>query len=497
MSAPAPQPDSAPAFPGSAEQAVPDSQELASEMEGLLFQCRLVLEEGRGFIPGGELDALNRLQSELQDLLHQEKWERARPASARLSDELQKYGLLAMLGFARALSQNDRVAARANPNLAEQLRQEVRMADSALHNQDMPAAGNAVQAAGDLAMRLLQGSPDLSGSLLFQGGGGGGGRREQPLSVSGPELMHSYQGPGHAAQPPPAPVAAPAPAPVETQSKPAPRPEVPGALDRVHFSVSGPPQAAPGSSFVVDVWAHLEQQRQEVIARAQAAALGRPVQIKTKGPLPLARGTVLTVNLKIEDCQIEDPEDTLLWEGEIGSASFAVRVPEGAAPGPRLGRVTIYANAVQVARINFELAVGQGSSEAAALPFREKIHHSAFASYASADRELVLRYIHGMEKAAPFMDIFMDVHSLRSGQNWEQQLWERIPTSDVFFLFWSKNASQSKWVEKEWRCALESKGLEFIDPVPMEPPDLAPPPSELAGLHFNDWELAYQRNNRE
>jgi hypothetical protein len=46
-------------------------------------------------------------------------------------------------------------------------------------------------------------------------------------------------------------------------------------------------------------------------------------------------------------------------------------------------------------------------------------------------------------------------------------------------------------VEKEWRWALASRGIEFIDPVPLESPSDAPPPSELASLHFNDWVLAF------
>ena len=68
-----------------------------------------------------------------------------------------------------------------------------------------------------------------------------------------------------------------------------------------------------------------------------------------------------------------------------------------------------------------------------------------------------------------------------------------IPASDVFYLFWSAHASASKWVEREWRTALRTGGLDFIDPVPLQPPEDAPPPPELAGLHFNDWMLAFRR----
>ena len=61
------------------------------------------------------------------------------------------------------------------------------------------------------------------------------------------------------------------------------------------------------------------------------------------------------------------------------------------------------------------------------------------------------------------------------------------------YLFWSRAARASKWVDLEWRIALDRNGLGRIDPVPLESPDLAPPPSELAALHFNDWMLAYLR----
>jgi hypothetical protein len=49
-------------------------------------------------------------------------------------------------------------------------------------------------------------------------------------------------------------------------------------------------------------------------------------------------------------------------------------------------------------------------------------------------------------------------------------------------------------VEKEWRCALKARGLSFIDPVPLAPPDVAEPPEELKKKHLNDWVLAYDRS---
>jgi len=173
---------------------------------------------------------------------------------------------------------------------------------------------------------------------------------------------------------------------------------------------------------VADSWAHLEQLRQEVIQRAKEEVSGREILVKTKGLLHVARRMVLTMNLRIADLLTKDPEDAILWEGEIDSTSFAVQVPHETALGPQLGWAAIYANSIQIARLNFEVTVGVQFAEPQSLHLQEKYHHKAFASYASADRDEVLRCIQGMENAALSLNIFVDVHSLRSGQNWEQKL---------------------------------------------------------------------------
>jgi len=49
------------------------------------------------------------------------------------------------------------------------------------------------------------------------------------------------------------------------------------------------------------------------------------------------------------------------------------------------------------------------------------------------------------------------------------------------------------WVDKEWHCAYKEKGTEFIEPIPLEAPELAPPPAELISKHFNDWTLIYEK----
>src|SRR5205807_2146204 len=140
----------------------------------------------------------------------------------------------------------------------------------------------------------------------------------------------------------------------------------------------------------------------------------------------------------------------------MGNATFNVTIPPGASRGEKQGMATIHIEGLQIAKLHFIIRVGRRlgrlsrwRTKARALSLREERHRKAFASYATADRDDVLARIQGIQKAAPELDIFLDVLKLRSGQDWEQKLWNEIPANDIFYLFWSKSASKSKWVEKE------------------------------------------------
>jgi molecular chaperone DnaK len=273
--------------------------------------------------------------------------------------------------------------------------------------------------------------------------------------------------------------------------------EAPAArIDKVHFSVSSPPAVRPGENFLVDVWAHVEQQRAEVERQVQLANPEPeiPRVIRPKGPFKIERGTRLFVRLRFQDFQVEPPQEVILWDGEIGNASFTVGVPHDTTLGPKIGLVTVHwEGGLQIARVPIQILVAArvDATNPTALP----VHHirSAFASYASADRDEVLGRIQGMQKVAPDLKVFLDVAELRSGEDWETKLWQVIPESDVLYLFWSAAAKASPWVEKEWRCGLSTRGYEFVDPVPLVSPEEVRPPEELSGKHFNDWVLAYRR----
>ncbi|MFX0132606.1 MAG: toll/interleukin-1 receptor domain-containing protein [Candidatus Hodarchaeota archaeon] len=248
-------------------------------------------------------------------------------------------------------------------------------------------------------------------------------------------------------------------------------------------------------SFVIELYAHFEEQLLEVFHYAYNTFGNEKIIMSRhyKEPIQISRGNILTVEMKIEELILKNPHEIILWDGEIGKASFNVMVPINTYRGAKNGYVLIRINGMQIAKICFVINIGKQKQNDEILPIEEKYYESAFFSYAHEDASTVLHYFGGMKKVRLNLTVNMDIMSLRSGDKFREKINELILCSDIFFLFWSIAASKSQWVEREWKYALINKGIDFIEPIPLEPPLKAPPPKELADhIHFNDETLAWQ-----
>ena len=205
---------------------------------------------------------------------------------------------------------------------------------------------------------------------------------------------------------------------------------------------------------------------------------------------------MLSVSLRIDELTADTLEGTILWDGEIGNVTFSISVPNRISSGIKSGFATVHVGSLRIAAIHFFITIGRKARSSDQVFSRGVKHRTAFASYASEDRDAVLARIQGIQKVAPKLEVFLDVLNLRSGEDWSKRLRKEIPSRDIFYLFWSESASRSNWVEMEWRCALEARGLDFIDPVPLVSPSKVSPPRELASRHFNDWVLAFMRGQQ-
>ena len=263
----------------------------------------------------------------------------------------------------------------------------------------------------------------------------------------------------------------------------------------MEFAVFAPKSIVSDSIFTLDVWAYLPFQYEIVLEFAEE--LQRNALLGKKHGLEIERGSILLIAVEIEVLEVSDPIETLVWNGTPINVSYNVTVPINLQLGQYSGKVKITYEGMVICKIPFILDVGDIENK----NYRKKSNDAfypktAFASYSSENRDEVLSRIHGMKKVAPNLDVFFDIFSLRSGQDWKKKLDEHVPTKDVFYLFWSQHAANSEWVGREWRLALSKRGLDYIEPVPLDDIDQAPPPTELKSLHFNDTYVAYIQYER-
>lgn len=253
-------------------------------------------------------------------------------------------------------------------------------------------------------------------------------------------------------------------------------------LDKVQFSAVAPKTFVKGDYSVIEILMYEEAFRhvvQEAIDNADD-----PVKETKSGFLTAEREAKITVMISSPDFEIEDNTESQIWKGGYLSFCFAVEVPEQYKKRQILFVASVYINDIIATRLKF-VAKCKSLIEQKIEVTREDVL-LAFVSYARQDRNRVAMTIQGMKKARPDMDIFFDVDSLRSGDDWEKALWREIDKRDVLFLCWPKYARDSKWVDAEWRYAFKNKGPDSIEPVPIDPPGSCPPPDELSRKHFND-----------
>ena len=253
-------------------------------------------------------------------------------------------------------------------------------------------------------------------------------------------------------------------------------------LDKVRFSAVAPKTFVKGDYSVIEILMYEETFRH--VVQEAIDNVDDPVKETKSGFLTAEREAKITVMISSPDFEIEDNTESQIWKGGYLSFSFAVEVPEQYKKRQILFVASVYINDIIATRLKF-VAKCKSLIEQKIEVTREDVL-SAFVSYASQDRNRVAMIIQGMKKARPDMDIFFDVDSLRSGDDWEKALWREIDKRDVLFLCWSKYARDSKWVDAEWRYAFKNKGPDSIEPVPIDPPGSCPPPDELSRKHFND-----------
>jgi predicted component of type VI protein secretion system len=255
-------------------------------------------------------------------------------------------------------------------------------------------------------------------------------------------------------------------------------------VSAARFAVYAPPRMQRGQRSVLEVWAYRPELHENVAK--EATRHGRAELLASKGPLSIQVGKTLTVTVLLSGFFVHPAADSALWDGEKANTSFLLTAETKTNAGLHVGTATILSGTVPITLIHFgvwldDQPLNEPTTE---ISIGQRRVNAIFASYASEDRVEVLQWARGAAVAG--VDVFVDVLKLREGSTWEDELRHHVTAKDLFCLFWSEPASRSRWVEMEWRWALNSKGLDYIHPVPLVDPRTVPPPQELKDKHFSD-----------
>ncbi len=227
--------------------------------------------------------------------------------------------------------------------------------------------------------------------------------------------------------------------------------------------------------------------------RASFLATTMDASAKLKGTkpldLPIKRGARVEIAFSANGLTVDEPVQSVVWRGEPTYCQFLATIPAGTSGQSFFPVMRVSVDGKLVGPIEFRLSSDDAASQPASEPLGDhaKLYKYAFVSYASKDREEVLKRVQMLEVLKT--KFFQDILSLDPGDRWEKKLYENIDRCDLFLLFWSQAAKDSQWVLKEAEYALAHQQKN-----PGSEPDLVPvvleqnvlPPPNLSAFHFND-----------
>lgn len=266
--------------------------------------------------------------------------------------------------------------------------------------------------------------------------------------------------------------------------EPTPQPK----LSEVQFSAIAPETALKGDYTMVQLYMY-EQDYAYVVGEAIKDIDGPAVR-KDSGILNVAQHARVKVVLTSPDVDILDGENEQVWFGKYLAFDFAFELPFDFSKKQILLKAAVYIDDLPATRLLLKLKTGTAQSSIEVE--RNDITH-VYMSYAREDQSKVAGLVQAIQTVRPEWEVFFDVYSLKCGSDWEQTLYRNLEICDTLFLCWSRSASVSPWVDKEWRYMFNSKGPDSIEPMPVEPVELCPPPKELSTKYFNN-NLLYLAN---
>jgi hypothetical protein len=174
----------------------------------------------------------------------------------------------------------------------------------------------------------------------------------------------------------------------------------------------------------------------------------------------------------------------IAWYRDIKEVNFKLNADSKMVGNVLKGAIDIYKDSVLIGQIPLSIEVSQEEKPTEIAKVRTNLFDSVFVSYSHDDTFIVDHFKEAYKSLG--IEVKIDKDILRAGDKWNEKLIDSIDESDVFQLYWSTKAKDSKYVTEEWEHALkisDKKEERFIRPCYWEDP-LPTPPEELSNIHF-------------
>ncbi len=270
-------------------------------------------------------------------------------------------------------------------------------------------------------------------------------------------------------------------------------------LARVRLGASAPNTVQPGKKFTVNCTAYTQSFENEIKKILKKSTRDARLITGLKPKKSRWRLDALVEIMLVCDDRLvcDDPVQEHEWDGEYLLAPFDIF------PKKDIDHIVypvgfdIKVDGTPCGIIRFDLKVTQERSQKEMQTIQTDTYSSAFASYSSLDRELVMHRVSSIEISTS-MNVYVDCIDLHTGEEWNPQLEKKIKDNDLFLLFWSKNAENSKWVKWELEAAKANKAKNQLKMHPLEPWLTAP--EGIDNIHINDIHMivseSHKRHNK-
>ena len=220
-------------------------------------------------------------------------------------------------------------------------------------------------------------------------------------------------------------------------------------------SIFAPFEIKPYSHFLVQVYLHLEKETETVKARACESQRDAVRRDNVSLRCYLEKGDKVDILLNIYESGVcgnslfASEKKSVVWQGSFTKCSFDYYVGSGISD--LMFEATLIVKDIPVGNMKFITYVVESPRQLNPEVISHK-YQKVFISYAHKDEVKVRAFHEGLKLFK--IDHFFDRAYLKAGDVFPQVIQDYIDSADLFVLFWSENAANSEYVQKEREQAL-------------------------------------------